>query len=590
MPLAGIVLVFGVYLPRFYVGLGNGFVAVAGAIAMVRFIDIWLDPFLGVAMDRTRTPLGRYRPWLLLGAPVAMLGVYELMNPPPHARPGHLVIWMLVTYAGVSMLNLSLAAWASVLAGRYHERSRVYGVTQGLAVVGAVALMLLPALTHGRLVLGQGGEHAGRGLDHRRAIPITALICAAATPERIVPQRPRGLQLDATLARVAARPTMLRIVVADLVLTLGPGTTAPLYVYFFHDAKGFNIAEVGFLLIFYIGAGLVGAPFWGRVARRFGKHRTVQIACVVLRGSAQTVLMALPRVWPHHQLADMAPTVVRHVRRRLLRQRLPAADPRHGRRRGRRGAAGHGAGPDQPALHPGDHHHQDRHGHHRGDRLPDPQAGRLQRQGGRGEHAHAIFGLEMCYLFAPIILVFVGGAMFFGYKLDADRHAEIRTALAEADARSGGRADRERAGRSRRSGGADLEAARERPSHGRKSARDPGVRSGGGGGAALVPALAQLDVQRDLAQQRHAQPLGLAPSRRPRRRSGSRAPAASANQAMFSTTPRIGTGGFLAEHGGRPARIDQGDLLRRRDDHHPVELQPLDQRQLDVAGARAAGR
>jgi len=45
----------------------------------------------------------------------------------------------------------------------------------------------------------------------------------------------------------------------------------------------------------------------------------------------------------------------------------------------------------------------------------------------------AILGLEMCYLFAPIILVWFGGAMFFGYKLDAKRHAEIRQALAEND-------------------------------------------------------------------------------------------------------------------------------------------------------------
>ena len=42
---------------------------------------------------------------------------------------------------------------------------------------------------------------------------------------------------------------------------------------------------------------------------------------------------------------------------------------------------------------------------------------------------HAIFGLEMCYLFAPIILVWFGGAMFFGYRLDSKRHAEIREAL-----------------------------------------------------------------------------------------------------------------------------------------------------------------
>jgi Na+/melibiose symporter-like transporter len=48
--------------------------------------------------------------------------------------------------------------------------------------------------------------------------------------------------------------------------------------------------------------------------------------------------------------------------------------------------------------------------------------------------ASAIFGLEMCYLFAPIILVFVGGSLFFGYRLDARRHAEIRTALESRDA------------------------------------------------------------------------------------------------------------------------------------------------------------
>jgi Na+/melibiose symporter-like transporter len=46
---------------------------------------------------------------------------------------------------------------------------------------------------------------------------------------------------------------------------------------------------------------------------------------------------------------------------------------------------------------------------------------------------HAIFGLEMCYLFAPIILVFFGGAMLFGYSLDAKRHAEIRQALDSID-------------------------------------------------------------------------------------------------------------------------------------------------------------
>ena len=60
------------------------------------------------------------------------------------------------------------------------------------------------------------------------------------------------------------RPSMLRLVLADLMLALGPGTTGPLYVYYFHDAKGFKVPDVSLLLISYIGAGVVGAPFWGR--------------------------------------------------------------------------------------------------------------------------------------------------------------------------------------------------------------------------------------------------------------------------------------------------------------------------------------
>ena len=432
MPLAGIVLVFGVYLPRFYVGLGNGFLAVAGAIFVVRFIDIWLDPFLGIAMDRTRTPIGRYRPWLLAGAPVSMIGVYELLNPPVGAGPPFLVIWMLIAYAGVSMLNLSLAAWASVLSGRYHERSRVYGVTQGLAVVGAVGLMLLPIMTHGKLVLGRAASMPGVGWIIVAALPITALICAVLTPERLAPPTGRTGFKWRDLVRVASRPTILRIVVADLMLTLGPGTTAPLYVYFFHDAKGFNIAEVGFLLIFYIGAGLIGAPLWGQLARRFGKHRTVQIACVAYAIS-QTILMALPRVFPGHKLSDILPTTAGMfavgfcASAFLLLIRAMVADV-----------------VDEARLETG----QDftsllfslvttttKIGTVISLVIVFPILSAVGYNGKEGavNTPGAIFGLEMCYLFAPILLVFVGGAMFFGYKLDAGRHAEIRAALEARD-------------------------------------------------------------------------------------------------------------------------------------------------------------
>lgn len=48
--------------------------------------------------------------------------------------------------------------------------------------------------------------------------------------------------------------------------------------------------------------------------------------------------------------------------------------------------------------------------------------------------AFALKGLQLCYLFAPIIFVLIGAALFFGYTLDEAQHSVIRAALDARDA------------------------------------------------------------------------------------------------------------------------------------------------------------
>ena len=55
--------------------------------------------------------------------------------------------------------------------------------------------------------------------------------------------------------------------------------------------------------------------------------------------------------------------------------------------------------------------------------------------------------------------------------------------------------------------------------------------------------------------------------------------------AMFSTMPRIGHA-HLLEHLEALARVDEGDVLRRGDDHGARHGHLLRERELDVAGAR----
>ena len=85
LPVAAIGLVMAVYLPNFFAKhVGISLAAVGSAFMIVRLIDMGLDPLLGLGMDKTRSGLGRFRPWMLIGSPFVMAAIWFLFN----AQPG----------------------------------------------------------------------------------------------------------------------------------------------------------------------------------------------------------------------------------------------------------------------------------------------------------------------------------------------------------------------------------------------------------------------------------------------------------------------------------------------------------------------
>ncbi len=170
---------------RLQAGCEAAFLAVAAAITLTRIIDIVFDPLVALAMDWTRTPVGRYRPWLLAGAPLVMLGIYKLLMPTGHVTLVYLIGWLVLTYAGLSMMTLGLAAWSAVLAKTYDDRSRVFAIQQAMGVIGSVAILCLPIITHGKLAAGVKSSMPTLGLILIVAFPIALAICAGLTPERL---------------------------------------------------------------------------------------------------------------------------------------------------------------------------------------------------------------------------------------------------------------------------------------------------------------------------------------------------------------------------------------------------------------------
>ncbi len=412
------------YLPPFYAGkMGISLTAIGLTIGALRLADLGVDLALGWLMDNTRTPIGRYRPWYLAGLPVLWVAVYKVFNPPVHPDTAYLFTWYILLYVAYSMLVLGHSAWAASISGSYNERSRMFGWMLGVGVAGSALLQATPLLTHGRIRPADPASIPTIGWIIMAVATVAVLAATLATPERTPSVAGKARATLKDYLAVFTNKSMLRLLGADLFLILGPGASAPIYLFFFHESKQFALGDVSLLLIPYGAAGILGAPFWARVAQKLGKHRTVQIAGLGY-AVTQTILMLVPAglFWPtflsmfsvgfcgsafivliRAMVADVADEVrlqTGHERSGVLYALVTLTQKL-------------GSSLAVTIIYP----------------ILD-LVGFVAKPGAHNT-PEAIRGLNMCYVFAPIILVIIGSACLIGYKLDAKRQSEIRDKLDE---------------------------------------------------------------------------------------------------------------------------------------------------------------
>ena len=448
LPIGALAVALSVYLPRFYAShLGMSLAAVGGAFMMVRLADMLFDPVIGVVMDRTKTRLGRYRIWLLGGAPLLGVPVYMLFLAPLGVSYIYLIGWLFLYYLGTSVIALSHASWASVIASKYHDRSRVFGVIQIVSTVAASAVLIVPSLVGSK---NPASDVQDMGWFIVVVTPLGILIASLFTPEKVFEQpkaekvaRPAidpGLSLAQRLRirrnriwsviepywEMASWPEMRRIIAAAFCLTLGPGWMSAMYIFYFEDSRGFSFRVATYLLLLYIAAGVFGAIGLSWLATRLGKHRTLMVASTGY-SLGLMVLNFLPRgsLIPAATIMFLLGFLAAGF---VLLGRAMCADVGDAIRLAR--------------------------GQHRAGLLFSMMTsvekiasalsiglsftilswvGYNAKDGAHNTPA-SIHGLELVYLLGPITFVMLGGACYIGYKLDHKRHAEIRAELDARDA------------------------------------------------------------------------------------------------------------------------------------------------------------
>lgn len=304
MPLQALAIAISVHLPAYFAAsIGVELAVVGAAFGLARMIDVPIEPVMGLAMDRTRTRWGRYRFWTLLGAPFLAVGLFLLLQADRSVGVAGLVAFLLVMYLGYSALLLSHSAWASTLARSYDDRARLFGVMMAVGVAGAVSVLLFPIVMER---LGYSEPEAVRAMIWYliALTPAAVLLVVWRTPEKVMQDTPGSrFRLRDYLELVADR-NMLRVIIADLAMGMGPGWMAALYLFYSRDYMGFTSGQANILLLVYIVAGIFGAPGLAWLATRIGKHRALIAAAILY----SLLLLTLPLL-PKGSLLAAAPTM-----------------------------------------------------------------------------------------------------------------------------------------------------------------------------------------------------------------------------------------------------------------------------------------
>lgn len=263
------------FIPAFYAQDKGLDMALVGFILMMaRFWDVFTDPLIGYLSDRTRTVIGRRKPWIIASVPLVMIAVYKLFLPSGDVSGLYLLFWVMVLWLGWTLFNIPYYAWGAELSPDYEERTRITGWRTVLGLFGTLTAMFVPAMA--QLFFGFGGR-AGESLY---IIGVTALI---ATPicvsilVRFVPERqdfvPAQLHIIQGLKIMWGNAPFRRLIFAFVFSTLASALTSPIFIMLIsHVIK--EPTATPFILLAYYGANVAGIPFWIWLAERTDKHIT----------------------------------------------------------------------------------------------------------------------------------------------------------------------------------------------------------------------------------------------------------------------------------------------------------------------------
>lgn len=152
---------FLMYYYNTVLGISATFIGVLFMAA--RLFDAFNDPIMGIVIDKTKTRLGKFRPWLIVGTLTNAVALYFMFSIPETFQGKNLLIVASIMYFiwGITYTIMDIPYWSMIPSITVHgkDRENLSVIARSCAGIGfAVPVALTMALVP---VLGAGSERLG---------------------------------------------------------------------------------------------------------------------------------------------------------------------------------------------------------------------------------------------------------------------------------------------------------------------------------------------------------------------------------------------------------------------------------------------
>lgn len=281
-----------VFVPKFYTDVVGVDIAVMGwLILAARLFDGISDPLVGLLSDRTRTSLGRRRPYLFFGAAALSLLIYLMYVPPSTGQVAAAwwfgTILLLLTLAW-TVVDVPWEAMGPELTFDYDERTAIFGIRDGLFLFGTLAAVASPALIAqlANVPAGGAGEREKYrifALAYAPLILFTCWWCAAVVRERAQASAGQRVGVWKGVSLLVTNRPFRILLLSYTIAAIGSNLPATLILFYLQYVLGTTAAE-GFLLLYFL-TGIVFLPLWVRLSRAIDKKKAWLWAMAVNTGA-----------------------------------------------------------------------------------------------------------------------------------------------------------------------------------------------------------------------------------------------------------------------------------------------------------------